>query len=456
METKTRLNPSVSLKLPLVVLIALVLLAVCSTFLRAEAHGADLVVRGNNITIIEGVHQMNRSIIIEENGTLILRNAVLNFTSTEDYQFETKLHNPLSGTPRLIIENSTIITNGGHQHEIGLYGNSTATIRGLTTSEDVRINAYGNSTIEMVDSVIRGSSVYGRTHSRLNITNTSMVALSGESNTEIYVKNSEIEVYLLSVISLANATIQGLQPGHVEHWDLHENCSTSYLPGEWRTTIIIQDTEVGGFSFFMSNSPNVTIRDSDLKKITVARDSEVWIHNTTSDFGLTTYHESITHAYDSSFGPINSMHNSTMFLTNCTSTYPYHRHQSLKAEYWYLELTVVDPANTTIPQATVTVTHPNTTIIATHTTDPSGQASLVLQGGTTNATGHYPVGPYSVTTTYLTYTNQTGIEMTGNQERTITLPIPVPELTWTSCLLFILLLISASRKELGTLLPDLR
>ena len=40
-----------------------------------DIYQGDLVLQGNNVTIIEGRFDINGSIIVEENATLILRNA---------------------------------------------------------------------------------------------------------------------------------------------------------------------------------------------------------------------------------------------------------------------------------------------------------------------------------------------------------------------------------------------
>ena len=46
-----------------------------------EIHQGDLILTGSNVTIIENSwFEINGSIIIEENATLVLRDVVLNFT----------------------------------------------------------------------------------------------------------------------------------------------------------------------------------------------------------------------------------------------------------------------------------------------------------------------------------------------------------------------------------------
>src|SRR4030042_5226402 len=91
----------------------------------------DLILDGNNVTVIEGQFDINGSIIVEDNATLMLRNAVLNFTAAEDQQFEMRFLNPSSGNPRLDVENATI-TAGDYYLIADLYGNSTASVNMLS------------------------------------------------------------------------------------------------------------------------------------------------------------------------------------------------------------------------------------------------------------------------------------------------------------------------------------
>jgi hypothetical protein len=52
----------------------------------SDIHQGDLILTGNNVTTIEGRFDINGSIIVEENATLILINAILNFTQTSHWQ----------------------------------------------------------------------------------------------------------------------------------------------------------------------------------------------------------------------------------------------------------------------------------------------------------------------------------------------------------------------------------
>jgi hypothetical protein len=305
----------------------------------------------------------------------------------------------------------------------------------------VRINGYDESTIEMSDSVLRGLTVHGREDSRLNITNTSMVGLYAEGNTRIHARGCEVNNTLNVVISSSNVTIHDLHPGHVRYWNPEENHTIIFDTEDWRPTIVIENSDITGFGLHFSKTANATIYDSDLRRVISAGQTQLWISNSTTYYSMTAYHESRVQAMDCSFGSSSARHNSTVIVTNATFKNHWVYDQANKIDYWYLDLAVIDPANQTIPGATITVAHPNQTIIATGNTAASGRATFTLLSGTTNATGFYPVGNYTVTANHQTYEATTEIEMDGNQRLDMIIPMPIPEATtWTISLFWTLLL----------------
>jgi hypothetical protein len=118
-----------------------------------DIYQGDLVLTGNNVTIIEGRFDINGSIVIEENATLILRNAVINFTQVENYQFEIILQNPANGSPSLHSENTTITSSQDHWFYVSLFDNSTATISNSTIT--AYLNIQDSAIASVSDSEIR-------------------------------------------------------------------------------------------------------------------------------------------------------------------------------------------------------------------------------------------------------------------------------------------------------------
>lgn len=79
---------------------------------KSPVYLGDLYLSDNDVYVIEGVFNINGSIIVEENATLILENALLNFTQTAHGQFNMTFQNPKDGNPKLIVENASIGSNG--------------------------------------------------------------------------------------------------------------------------------------------------------------------------------------------------------------------------------------------------------------------------------------------------------------------------------------------------------
>jgi hypothetical protein len=334
----------------------------------SDVYQGDLVLNGNNVTNIEGMFEINGSIIIEENATLILRNALLNFMQATNNQFNLTLRNPAHGNSRLIAYNSTIDSNAVLY--FSLQGNSTAELNKVTISS--RVECFPNDA------------------SILSISNSSYVdtlfAESGSSavivvqNSTIYQwqnyaynKAPEAKVYdsvidnLMIGPSSINCTISGLRPGLVTYWNFIENCSvaSSGGPGGAAPNITLTNTQVGMWMFGFYFSSNVVTIDSAVQ----------------------------TFAYG----------------------------EARIQVFWYLDVHVVDSINQDAPSANVTAAYPDTTLAESKLTAEDGWTRLTLMEKIKNATGEYSVGIYTVEATYETYSNATTAEMTGNQQITLTL-----------------------------------
>lgn len=114
----------------------------------------DLILTGNNVTTIEGRFDINGSIIVKDNATLVLKDAFLNFTQSEPFQHNITLADSLDGNPRLLTYNSTI--TGSHLYatptQIWLCDNSTATISNSTIPNFLTLYARDNSNVLITSS----------------------------------------------------------------------------------------------------------------------------------------------------------------------------------------------------------------------------------------------------------------------------------------------------------------
>jgi hypothetical protein len=333
-----------------------------------DIYQGDLILNGNNVTDIEGMFDINGSIIIEENATLILRNALLNFVQTTNNQFNLTLRNPANGNPRLVAYNSTIDSNADLR--LTLNGNSTADLNKATISmrvpcraEDVSILSISNSSYVHTLFAESGSSALiivqnSTIHEWQNYGYSTVL--------EAQVYDSTIDNLLIGSSSV-NCTISGLHPGLVAHWNFIENCSvaSSGGPGGAAPNITLTNTQVGLWRFAFYSSSNIVIIDSAVQ---------------TSALG-----------------------------------------EARIQVFWYLDVHVVDDINQDVPSANVTATYPNTTLAESKLTGEDGWIRLTLMEKIKNATGEYPVGIYTVEATYETYSNATAVEMTGTQQITLTL-----------------------------------
>jgi len=323
----------------------------------------NLILTGNNVTAIEGIFYINGSIIVEENATLNLQNVFLKFTQTESYQHNMTLRKSLKGNPRLLVYNSTITSN--FPMPIKLFGNSTATIN--------------DSTISFLES---------------------------HDSAEVRVDNSDIDVLTFGPNSV-EATILNLKSELVTYWNFVTNCSVNILPGGYAPNITLTNTSVDIWDPVFYGSSNVSIINSVICHPSIFGSSHV-------------------RAVDSIFTHYMYLRD-TSFFSLVNSTYsgtPLIQEQSKVQVCWYLDVHVVDLNSTDVPSANVTATYPNATAAESTLTDSNGLVRLTLMEKMMNATGEYPVGNYTVEVTYESYSNNTTVNMTENQQREI---LVIPE-----------------------------
>ena len=192
-----------------------------------SVYEGDLVLLGDNVTLIEGKFDVNGSIVIKDNATLILRNAVLDFIQNEDFMHNITLKNPLGGNPRLLVYNSTITSN--YKMSIRMFENSTATFSNSTVDlwtyllwDQSVLSVLDGSDFEWLCAVDNSSVVV------YNSTISWRFEIYGSSQVQVY--NSEIDNLYIGPNSV-NFTISNLTSGLIENWNFLRNCSVEMLPG---------------------------------------------------------------------------------------------------------------------------------------------------------------------------------------------------------------------------------
>jgi len=407
-----------------------------------DIYQGDLILTDNNVTVIEGRFDINGSIFVEDNATLVLKNAILNFTQEEYFQFTMIFRNPANGNPRLQVENATIASSG-YALEIDLYGNSSASVSNLT-APTVYLYGYGSSVMAISNStILRVGGMYSavvslsncdllfaveaRDDSSFSIFNCTLQILQAYSS-RIDVLNSTIKDYVALVTFPANCTVDGLEPGFFDYWDFQQNCSVLTAPGGWASNLTLTDTQVEGWGFEIYEDSNVTISNSELQRIYAPDFSDVSVYN-------------------SAIMSLKAFVSSRFWLVNSTSNLYDIRDQSEVYICWYLDVHVIDSIGQDVPSASVTATYPNATIAESKLTNAIGWARLTLMEKKMNATGEYVIGNYVVEATYESHSNstETGM-MTENKQITLALKdFVIPEFPSLLILpLFILATLSAA------------
>jgi hypothetical protein len=365
----------------------------------SSIYQGDLILTGNNVTTIENKRfDINGSIIVEENATLILKNAIINFTQIMNYEYKMDFRNPANGNPRLQALNSTLTSK--FMFPVVFHDNSSAIIREVTTLK-CYLEAFDYSTVDVIGSTV--VDLWAYEYSVLTVANSTITAtlrgsdystVSASHCTTKYfdtwgrptinISNSNITHDLLPTLKSVNCSVTGLKPGLFQSWNSLQDCSVIEAAEGFAPNITLLDTQILGWSLSFLGSSNATVRNSKLSYLYASGSSTVNV---------------------------------------CNSSYSYRGiEQSARVYvYWYLGVHVVDSINQDVPSANVTATYPNATVVESKLADANGWARLTLMEKMMNATGEYPVGNYTVEATYDIYSDQTTANMTENQQITLTL-----------------------------------
>ncbi len=369
-------------KLLFVILISVLLLnlylarseRIVSVEASADIYQGDLILDDNNVTIIEGYFGINGSIHVNANATLILRNAIVNFTQ---YGSGILLRYPANGNPRLQAEN-IMIAGKTYNH---IYDNSSATFSNVT----------GNASFQFYDEA-NGSFV-----------NCTLDGVNPRENSTVTVSNSTLQ-YVDVTMYNANASLANISPRFFDHWDFQENCSVASTPQTEAPEFVLNQTTVNDWAFSFQGNSTATISKCEL-----------YVH--TNGWSVVDVHDSIISTVELYESAIATLTNTTYTLLR-----PYGSTEVYV--YWYLYVQVLDDSPTpgqSVESANVTASFSNGTVAGHTLTDVEGWARLSLMEKMTNATGNYPVGTYTINATYLSYSSNSNVNMTESKAITLTL-----------------------------------
>lgn len=343
----------------------------------------DLVLTGSNVTVIEGRFDINGSILVEENATLIFIDALLNFTSGSAHSIT--LQNPVNGNPRFAADNVTIIGLSTSR----FYDNGTLSFSNCSVSGPGGFYFNDECNVTVLDSIIE-KTFQVRDFSRA------------------WIHDSTIERLEL-VMYTSNCSIENLNPGVYSYWDFWLNCSVVVGSFGRSPYVVLNQTLIEAWNLSFQASSYAEIFGSSIWQL----------------------HENEGHAflYNSTVNRIELYKSSTVKLVNSSYVQTHLSGEPAVYVSWHLFVSVVDSLSQNVPSANVTVTLPNATLTDSKLSDENGMARFTLLEKMVNATGTYPVGNYTVNASYAVYSDATTLNLTTNAQVTLTLEdFIIPEL----------------------------
>jgi hypothetical protein len=390
----------------------------------SSIYQGDLILTHNNVTVIEGRFDINGSIIVEENATLNLKDAFLNFTQTGDRQYNITLTNPSNGNPRLLAYNSTITSK--FETVAYLMWNSTATIDNSTVSQYI---ITGGNAILSVSNQSHVGVLFAYDSSVINVCNSTVREWHNYNYEggmlQVQVYDSEINSLLLGPRSV-DCTISNLKPGHMSYWNSIGNCSLIILPGGATPNITLINTTTDEWRLAFYGFCNAEILNSVIGEVFAPDGSSVFLEATTCTYAQA-YSSTKLSATDSFINYLRVTGDSSCWLLNSTNTNLKIEDIAMVYVCWYLNVHVTDSIGQNVPSANVSAFYPNATVAELESTDAIGWASLTLMEKMMNVTGSYPVGNYTVQATYETHSKNTTVSMTENKEIALSLDFVIPE-----------------------------
>ncbi|MEM2183035.1 MAG: carboxypeptidase-like regulatory domain-containing protein [Candidatus Bathyarchaeia archaeon] len=413
--------------------------------INGEVYQGDLILGDNNVTIIENkVFHVNGSIIVRENATLILRNAWMNFTQNDDYQFNMTLKDDA----HLILYNSNITTNN-HAFYINFESRSTAEISGLITEAYIQLMHYSAADIQ--NSNLRA--VYILNYANVSLSNCLLDLMDISGNTKCLLSGSAVSNPLSIGIRSANATIAHLKPGYISSWNFLTNCAVEKGSEGYAPDLTILDTTINMWCMYFYGSSNVFISHSTLENVGCYGSSKVSLYASKIDILMFINDEAFCSLLDTSVQMLYMYDSSEIWAFNATINVTPNIYDDAQLYIgWWLNIHVIDSIGNTVPDANITITDEKGHQVAYGKTNLEGLARFTLLENLINATGVYPRGNYIVEAIYGEHSNSQLVAMDGNQEITIQLSFIIPEFSTTMLLLAIVLVSAITIVKKGKML----
>lgn len=398
-------------------------------------YNGDITLDDNELLCIEGLLNINGSIYVTENATLILHNAWINFTQQANYQFKLMCID----NSHINIENSNITSN--LSFVITFNHHTSATIDKLFTTA-YSTYAYGYST-----SVISNSSFHSLflgNYVDAVVSNCTMNDLSAYNNATCIVSNCSIGSWIDIQLVSANATISNLKGGYINYWNLYESCSIEIASPGFAPNLTIVDTNVNGWTLNLYGTANITLMRSSLRIIQCYYSSRTMIFQSQITFLTYMLDNAYCRAEDSSLGVLHMYDNTQAWVYNSTRNGELVHDNARLYVGWHLNVHVVDQMYNNVPNANITVYDSEGYTVAYGKTNQNGVYITSLLEKMVNATGSYPYGEYRVEAQYETYSVDDQVLMNQNINLTLELPFIYSEFPSTLMLLITFAILTAA------------
>lgn len=246
-----------------------------------EIYQGDLLITGNTVYSITDQHfRINGSIYVQDNATLYLNNAVLNFTQQQKYQHSLVLQNPSGGRPHFKSINSTITSN---YFQINWFWDDfEVQIRdSMINSSAIALRAHSippsycptisiaNSTIYIFydlgagsNQTIRNSNIYaqiGQKWNYINVSSSSYFHFSAGRGLNGAMSNSNVSLLFIDTAGTGEVSMENVTPGFLGYWNYYSNATLINAEGPNMT---FTNTTVDNWKFIFSDPLNVTLSNS--------------------------------------------------------------------------------------------------------------------------------------------------------------------------------------------------
>lgn len=420
----------------------------------------DLVLSGNDLMTIEDVYNINGSIVVEGNATLILNNAIINFTQSTSRQYDITLRNPANGRPRLQGFNSVIMpSDPAHDIVTYLRDNSTATFNNCTITS--YIDTLATSTMDVLN-VSSIQTFYAYEQSTIIIRDSEIGQWLIYDSPTVQAFDSTVNSILLGPRT-ADCQIDNLQPGLISNWNFFKNCTVYTHLGRTAPNVTLANTQVNAWrlAFYGSSnaqigastisdlsallgSPHVSIGGSAVGSLYLQDSATVDAGNSTIT-SVTTHNTAVVYISYSTIGTLHCYETTNAWMNETAFTHIYGHNSAhiylLNSNYadlsmmntatayvgWNLDVRVADNAVNDFPNANATAYYTNSTLAETALTNTEGWARLLLIGKTINITGEHPLGNYTVEATYNSKSDQETVKLDDNKQIYLQLDMIIPE-----------------------------